>query len=443
MVPALLLVCWLFGLALIPAVGLCEGTGQGQQIQTLEQARQVIQQLLQRIEQLERQQAELRQQLEELRQQVGAPAAPAAPAGVEQPSLEELLSPEVPAESESVRSAVTRGNQAFNPDIAVVGDFLANFGDTSPWLGLRRHNTWNRHIELAFSQRVSPEAKAVVKFAYGTHGHWHADEGRYEVHEHLELEEGYVQIDKLWDRVLVRLGRERLPFMRYNLLDGHELPFCTRPISVARFFGDHGLIDDGLRVAYLLPTSQYLSLEAGIYNCRNSVAFSGLQTNKRMLMARLHGYTAWDEGDREVDWNFGYLHGPNPAGHTTDIWTLDATYQRFFTQFDRRIASAGLLFGRVGTDAGRDNRLGWYLHVAKRWDRYRMNELGLLVEGADSAAPDVTDRWHMASLYYTWHRTHRLRFRAQYSHLWPEEGPDDDMFFFQTTYVMGTHPPHD
>jgi hypothetical protein len=46
-------------------------------------------------------------------------------------------------------------------------------------------------------------------------------------------------------------------------------------------------------------------------------------------------------------------------------------------------------------------------------------------------------------VYYTWHRTHRARFRLQLSHLDADEGSDEDMVFFQTTYVMGTHPPHD
>ncbi len=410
-----------------------------------------LQELLAKQKQLERQIEQLQRQIEELKS--AREAKPAAPA---EPSLEELLNPPVPQESENPRSAVTVGAQAFNPDIAVVGDFVGNFGDRPHELGLARHNTVNRHIELAFSQRISPEAKAVVKFAYGTHGHWHPGEdedhvnshaaeaaGHYEMHEGLELEEGYVQFDRLLNRLTLRIGRERLPFMKYNLLDGHELPFVTRPIAVSRFFGDHGIIDDGVRLAWLLPTRRYLSLEFGAYNGRNNVAFAGTSSNARTLMARLHGYTAWRDGAEEVDWNLGFLHGENAHNRCTNVYTADLTYQRFKTQFDRFIASVGGLCGDVNTQGGSDWRWGAYLHLARRWDRYRMKELGVLLERAESAVPDITDRWNMYSLYYTWHRTHRVRFRLQFSHLDPDQGKDQDMFFFQTTYVMGTHPPHD
>ncbi len=421
-----------------------------------------IQQLLEKQQELQRQIEDLQRQLEELKAQQAAPAKAA-----EEPSLEELLNPEIPQESESPQSAVTVGAQSFNPDVAVVGDFIANLGDRSKLLGLPRHDTINRHIELAFSQRISPEAKAVVKWAYGSHAHWvpageehvhshgialpsqdgheHGDQasGQWHYHEGMELEEAYIQFDRLFPRLMVRIGRERLPFMKYNLLDGHELPFSTRPIAVSRFFGPHGLIDDGVRLAYLLPTSQYLSLELGVYNGRNDVAFAGRETNARTLMGRLHGYTSWNDDNDEIDWNLGWLHGDNITRRSSNIFTADATYQHFRNQFDRFIVSAGYLYGDLNTPEGNKDRHGYYLQLARRWDRYRINELGLLLESADSADPHQDDNWDMYSIYYTWHRTERVRFRLQYSHLEPDHGPDDDMLFFQTTYVMGTHPPHD
>ncbi|MBC7288588.1 MAG: hypothetical protein H5T86_11230, partial [Armatimonadetes bacterium] len=152
---------------------------------------------------------------------------------------------------------------------------------------------------------------------------------------------------------------------------------------------------------------------------------------------------SWNDDNDEVDWNLGWLQGDNPVHRSTDIFTADLTYQHFRNQFDRYIASVGYVRGRVGTQGPTAHRDGYYLHLARRWDRYRMNELGLLVESADSAKPDETENWDMFSLYYTWHRTERVRLRLQYSHLRPDSGPSDDMVFFQTTYVMGTHPPHD
>jgi hypothetical protein len=462
-----LLVCWL-----LPGSLLLAQVSDSPQSQTEEGATegqlgpealvQQIQQLLQKQQELQEKIEELQRQVEELRAKTEAPSEER----VQEPTLEELLSPEVPQESETPVSGVTVGAQSFNPDVSVVGDFQVNLGDKAEQLGFTRHDSVNRHIELALSQRISPEAKAVVKWAWGTHSHWHPahddeehvealgtkvhsvqgaehEEGEHETHEGLELEEAYVQFDRLINRITLRLGRERLPFMQYNLLDGHELPFVTRPLAISRFFGEHGLVDDGIRVAWLLPTSRYLSLEMGVYNGRNDVAFIGTSSDARTLMGRLHGYTSWRDDTQEVDWNLGWVHGENATNRTTNIYTADATYQRFRTQFDRLIGSVGYVYADINTLEGSRSRAGYYLHLARRWDRYRMNELGALVEGAKSAVPDVNDLWKMYSVYYTWHRTHRARFRLQLSHLDADEGSDEDMVFFQTTYVMGTHPPHD
>ncbi|MBC7288449.1 MAG: hypothetical protein H5T86_10485, partial [Armatimonadetes bacterium] len=105
-----------------------------------------IQQLIEKQQELQRQIEELQHQLEELKAQQAAAPSTERPT---EPTIEELLNPELPQESESPQSAVTVGAQSFNPDIAVVGDFAANLGDRSERLGLPRHDTVNRHIELA------------------------------------------------------------------------------------------------------------------------------------------------------------------------------------------------------------------------------------------------------------------------------------------------------
>jgi hypothetical protein len=310
----------------------------------------------------------------------------------------------------------------------VVGDFVANLGDTNPDLGIDRRDLRNV-AEVAFSQHISPSAKAVVKFAY---------------EEEIELEEGYVQFHQLVRDFQFRLGRERVPFLTYNLLDGHELPFINRPLAVARVFGEEGLGEDGLRISYLFPTKTYLDLDLAVYNNRNEVAFNGGATDDRLFFTRLHGYHGGKEGRKETDCMLSYVHGPHDEnGHNADILGAQIHYQALPTQFDRQMVNLGYLRGRVETDTGTITRDGYYVHLAKRWNQYHKNEIGLLWEDAASVQPGVTDTIRQLSAYYTWYETERVRLRGQYSHAFMDHGPDTDMFFLQVDYVLGTHPPHD
>jgi hypothetical protein len=396
----------------------------------------------------------------EAQEEVPASAQEAGASGeseTAEPALEELLHPEVPKTSDAITAGVTVGSQSFNPDISVVGDFVANFGDLNPHLGIARRNTLNRHVEVAFSQHISPSAKAVVKFAYEGGGHVHVHEEEQEenqdghqeaeVHEHeegMELEEGYLQFHKLVPDFQFRLGRERVPFLTFNLLDGHELPFVNRPLAVARMLGDHGLVEDGLRISYLFPTKTYLNADLAIYNNRNDTAFNGGATGDRLFFARLHGYRDWQEGRKEATWMLSYVRGPHDEeGRDADIWGAECHYQALPTQFDRQMVNVGYLRARVETAGGSVSRDGYYVHLAKRWNRYHKNEIGLLWEEAESVQPGLTDRIRQLSAYLTWYETERVRLRGQYSHAFMEEGPDSDMVFLQFDYVMGTHPPHD
>ncbi len=411
---------------------------------TDEQLRQVLVLLLQEQQQMAEQIAELQQRLGEARPE-------AQPETEEGPTLEELLDPPELETSDSVRSAVTPGASSFNPDVAVVGDFLLNLGDLPDSLGFHRYNMNNRHVELAFSQRVAPVARGVVKFAWeGAHAHIHErptdepENHEQQEAEHLTLEEAYLQFDQLIDNAQIRLGRERVPFMTYNLLGAHELPFADRPLAIARTLGGDGLVEDGVRLSYLLPTRSYLDLDLAAYGCRNEIAFDAGTTNRPLWFARLHGYSSWDDTRQELDYSLGWLEGPHDEeSHDADVWGLQLHYQALPTLFDRTIAEAGYVRSHVEGDPASRTADGYYLHLAKRWDRYRRQQLGLRWDSSQSIFPGLDRDIDMISAYYTWHKTERIRLRGQYSHAFIGGEPDADTVLLQATYVMGTHPAHD
>lgn len=404
----------------------------------------------QEIAALKEQVAALQKRLEELEKKQAASEQKPQPEAVQEPSVEDLVNPKVPESSGGVEEGVTVGSQAFNPDIAVVGEFVASALDKSPILGIERHDTINRHLELAFSQRVSPAARAVVKFAYeGPHQHAHEfGVPEEEEHEHegadggMELEEGYLQFDRLIPRMQIRLGRERVPFLAYNLLDGHELPFVNRPLSAARMVGGHGLVEDGVRFSYLLPTKSYANFDAAVYNGRNETAFNGNASGDPLLFFRLNGFRDWAAGKKESSWCLSYLHGPHDetGDQSSDLFGAEFHFQSLPTQFDRTLFRAGFLRGKV---EGEPARQGYHVHLAKRWDRYKLNEIGLLFDRSESIDPNVDDPIKSLSLYYSWAETERIRPQIEYVHNFLDGRDDTGTLFFRLTYVMGTHPPHD
>jgi len=413
-------------------------------------------------------QQQIAAQLAGLQQPAGA--APGAPGTAEsEPTLDQLLNPPALQTSDSVQSAVTPGATSFNPDIAVVGDLLLNLGDLPGALGFQRHDANNRHIELAFSQRISPAARAVVKFAWeGSHNE--LDERPSPTAEarssggglslvtaqqdggpavpsggEIGLEEGYLQFDHLISDVQIRVGRERVPFMTYNLLDAHELPFADRPLQIARTLGADGMAEDGVRLSYLLPTRSFLDLDLAAYDCRNRVAFDGGVTNRPLYFSRLHGYSSWGDTHHELDYSLGWLDGPFGAeGGHSQVLGLQLHYQDLPTQFDRMYYEGGWLQSRIAQGPVSKTADGYYLHVAKRWDRFRRQQVGLRWDSSQSIFPGLDRDINMISAYYTRHvGTERVRLRAQYGRALVEGAPDADLFLLEATYVLGTHPAHD
>lgn len=392
----------------------------------------------------------LLQRIAELERQVGVADLPTAK---DQPGLDELLNPETPVGGD-VEAGVTTGAAGFNPDISVVGEVIGTAGGKNPLYGVERHNVLNRHIELGFSQRVAPSARAVVKLAYdGGAGHLEEvagrrrqdDEEEHDEHGHehgegVELEEGYLQFDRLVPRMQFRVGRERVPLLTYNLLDGHELPSINRPLSVQRFFSDHGLVEDGIRWSYLLPGRTYTNFDLAVYSGRNETAFDGNASGDFAYFGRLNGFLDWAEGRQELAWSAGALFGPHRDNLDATVYGAELGYQWLPSQFERWTARAGALWGKV---KGGDYRQGYHLHLAHRWDRYAIHEVGVLFDHSESLLRGIDDPVDSISVYYSRALTERIRPQIEYVHTFQNGRPDTDGLFFRLSYAMGTHPAHD
>ena len=185
------------------------------------------------------------------------PSAASAPAGPGQPSPAPTPSPTSaeatgqastqPAPQEPVRlgGAGTAAAKALNPDISMIGDFIATAGKnnlvSSP--AIEMHES-----ELGVQAIIDPYARGDFFLSFGEEG--------------VNLEEGYVTFTALRGGIVAKAGKMRSAFGKVNTLHNHVLPWIDRPIVSGNLVGGEDGIDDaGVSVTRILPAPKGLFLE--------------------------------------------------------------------------------------------------------------------------------------------------------------------------------------
>src|SRR6202008_2569139 len=144
-------------------------------------------------------------------------------------------------------------SKVFNPDMAVIGDFLGvagkndmmpdTFGPGTAPKTLQMHKS-----EGSFQAVVDPYARGDFFISFGEEG--------------VELEEGYITFTSLPGGLLTRVGKMRGAFGKVNSLHNHVLPWADRPLVNNNLVGgEDGISDAGISVARLIP-NPWVFLEA-------------------------------------------------------------------------------------------------------------------------------------------------------------------------------------
>jgi len=146
-----------------------------------------------------------------------------------------------PAGALPVYSNATAESKVFNPDIAVIGDFLGAAGSNkvNPDPAMQMHES-----EVAFQAIVDPYARADFFLSFGQEG--------------VNLEEGYITLPAIPGGLLVKVGKMRAAFGKVNTLHNHVLPWTDRPIVTNNLVaGEDGINDAGVSVARLIPNKWF------------------------------------------------------------------------------------------------------------------------------------------------------------------------------------------
>ena len=371
----------------------------------------------------------------------GAPAAAQPPATAEVPAgAAGAGGPSGTLPVYGTPGAAVSGAKVFNPDMAVIGDFLGAMGKNrvNPNPALQMHES-----EASFQAVVDPYARADFFMSFGEEG--------------VNLEEGFLTFTELPGGLLTKVGKMRAAFGKVNGLHNHALPWTDRPLVIDNLVGGEDGIDDaGISVARLLP-NPWIFLEATGQVFRGDSGAALFKSSERgdlSYVGHLRGYHDLSESTN-IDLGVSYAHGHNPSGivkdgensvdvgrFTTGLFGVDATLRwrplrrSIYHSF---IGRSEAIWSRRNQPNGRQSGMGYYVsgdyQFGRRWFaglRYdRSNH-------ADNASLVDTGQSFIVSYW----PSEFSQVRGQYRRTAYAAALAANEFLFQFQFAIGAHGAH-
>jgi hypothetical protein len=318
-------------------------------------------------------------------------------------------------------------SKVFNPDIAVIGNFLGAMGkndvDPAPAFAFDE-------AEATFQAVVDPYARADFFLAFSPEG--------------VEIEEGYLTLTSLPAGLLAKVGKFKEQVGKVNTLHAHTLPWVDTPLMVKNLFGgDEGLSDAGVSVSKLIVNPwMFLEATGEVYQGSSGV-FQSHERSNVSWVGRLRGYRDVNESTN-VDVGTSVAYGTNDLGpgFTTRLIGVDATvrYRPLRRAIYRRFQGRTELFwSRRGEEVTDINAFGMYAsgeyQFARRWfggARYDWSERGIDASLVDKGP----------SLILTYWPSEFSQIRGQYRRVRFGEGTTSNEFLFQFLFSIGAHGAH-
>jgi hypothetical protein len=335
-------------------------------------------------------------------------------------------------------------SKIFNPDIAVIGDFLGAVGkNESPFAtpSLEMHE-----VEATFQAIVDPYARADFFFVFAP--------------DEVGVEEGFITFTSLPAGLLLKAGKMRASFGKVNQMHNHVLPWTDRPLVTQNLLGgEEGISDAGLSLSRLFPNG-FLFLEAigEVYRGESPELFRAPERGDLTFVGRLRGYRDLTESTN-LDFGGSFARGTSVDevhGLHTRLIGADlafryrplrrAIYRRLIARTElvwsrRELAAAGPTDGERDAEEGAAaaRAFGAYASVdyqfARRW--FAGARLDRSERADDSSLVDEG-----ASLLLTYWPSEFSQVRGQYRHASYGEGIKANEFLFQFLFSIGAHGAH-
>ena len=335
------------------------------------------------------------------------------------------------------QASAASGAKYFNPDTAVIGNFLGTAGhnEINPSPALEMPES-----EVSFQAIVDPYMRADFYLAFGEEG--------------VELEEGFATLTELPGDLQLKAGKMRAAFGKVNTLHTHVLPWADRPLVINNLVGgEEGISDAGVSVARLIPIGNVF-FEATGQVFRGDAAGGELYKSSKpgdlSYVGRLRGYFDITESTN-LDFGGSYSQGHNAAGivddidfgrFTTQLFGVDATFRwRPLTRaiYHQFVARTEYIRSHRDQIDGLQKAGGFYVsgdyQFARRWWMGgRLDQSGR----ADDAS--LLDRGQ--SFLLTFMPTEFSKLRGQYRRTAYANGPTAHEFLMQFQFAIGAHGAH-
>jgi len=350
----------------------------------------------------------------------GAAAAAAAPAEAAPP----------PAAGTPTPNA-----KVFNPDMAVIGNFLGAAGrnrvNPAPALEMRES-------EVSFQAIVDPYARADFFLSFGQDG--------------VSLEEGFLTFPTLPGGLLMKVGKMYGAFGKTNTLHSHVIPWTDRPLVMNNLLGgEEPFGDAGVSVARLIPNPwAFLEATGQVMRGDSENLFHSSRRSDLTYVGHLRGYQDITE-NTNIDLGASYARGHNAAGivndvdagrFQTELWGADATLRWKPLQrsiYHSFVGRSEAVWSRRQQFAGLQESFGYYVsgdyQFARRWFagvRYD--------DSARADASSVRDRGQSAVLTY-W-PSEFSQVRGQYRRTRYGDASVANELLFQFQFSIGAHGAH-
>ena len=327
---------------------------------------------------------------------------------------------------------VSAASKIFNPDIAVIGNFLGAVGtneiEAAPVLQIPES-------EVSLQAIVDPYARADFFLAFGEEG--------------VDLEEGFVTFPTLPGGLLAKAGKIRSAFGKVNTFHTHMIPWVDRPLVTENLLGgEEGLSDAGLSVARLIP-NPWVFLEATGQVFRGDVdeVFVSSRRSDVSFTGHLRGYHDLTES-ANLDLGASYAFGHNGSGlaegidFSTRLYGIDGTFRWRPLQrsiYRSFIGRSEIVWSHRDQSDGRQRALGFFVsgdyQLGRRW--------------FTGARFDRSDRAHNATLHdiggswtLTYWPSEFNQIRGQLRRTRYAEDSTATELLFQVMFNIGAHGAH-
>jgi hypothetical protein len=356
---------------------------------------------------------------------VPAPSQPPQSAGVDVPSG--AAGAGGPQGALPVYGNSTASSKVFNPDMAVIGNFLGATGknDVERAPALEMHEA-----EVTFQAVVDPYARADVFLTASPAG--------------AEIEEGFLTLTSLPGGLLAKVGKMKQQFGKVNTMHAHTLPWVDVPLVMTNLLGgEEGLNDSGVSVSKLLLNPFFFLEATGEVYRGDSSVFRTYQRSDVSWLGRLRGYRDITEGTN-LDIGASFATGKNDVwpDTTTKLFGVDATvrYRPLRRAIYRRfMGRTELIWSRKWHGDGDQAAFGMYAsgeyQFAQRWFAgVRYDRSGR----ADNAAAIDTG----GSAIVTFWPSEFSQVRGQFRRTNYAQGITANEALFQFLFSIGAHGAH-